>query len=372
MANISITRRCRRHCSYCFAKHELARNRTVDMPPETYDAALRFLQRSAFPEARLLGGEPTEHPRFSEYVDLALERGFLVVVFSGGIVPQPALAHMASLPAGGFMVVLNTVDPAGDGEPLANRHREICRTLGRKVMLGVNIRSSHDDPIYLFDWVTKYDLRRTIRVGITHPIWGGTNDFFKLGGPRIISVLERLVAIGAEIGVTVSFDCGFTPCMFSREFVDAHPDLFAQTSNGPDGPGACDGEYDASGARTKDPAGCAVQTSKSPAIPVEATGMGCRTALDILPEGDCIACYALSRFRRFPLPSAGGYTDLVSSFDRELSPVLPAGIHHECLLCDYREKKLCDGGCRARRALRQHPNALTSPGLEPEDEVPHK
>jgi radical SAM protein with 4Fe4S-binding SPASM domain len=270
------------------------------------------------------------------------------------------------------MVVLNTVDPAGDEEPLANRHREICRTLGPRVMLGVNILSLHDDPIYVFDWVRKYDLLRTIRVGITHPIWGGTNDFFKLRGPRIISVLERLVAIGAEVGVAVGFDCGFTPCMFSQEFVDAHSDLFAPTFNGPGDPGACDGEYDASGARNEDPAGCADQTSKSPAIPVKAIGMRCRTVLDILPEGDCIACYALSRFRRFPLPSAGGYTDLVSSFDSELSPMLPAGIHRECLLCDYREKKLCDGGCRARRALRLRPNALTPLSLEPGDEITHK
>ena len=31
---------------------------------------------------------------------------------------------------------------------------------------------------------------------------------------------------GAAMGVKVGFDCGFTPCMFSREFVDAHADMF--------------------------------------------------------------------------------------------------------------------------------------------------
>jgi len=341
------------------------------MSPEIYDAALRFLQRSAIPEARILGGEPTEHPRFAEYVNLALERGFLVVVFSGGLVPQPALEHMASLSAGGFMVVLNTADPAGGEELLANRQIEICRTLGQKVMLGVNIQSSHDDPIYVFDWVTKYNLQRAIRVGLTHPIWNGNNEFFNLQGPRMISVLERLVEIGAASGIAVYFDCGFTPCMFSREFVHAHPGLFAPNFNGPGHPGDRDGEHGASRAQTQDAAGD--QSSKSLAIPVNAIGMSrCRTLVDILPEGDCIACYALSRFRRVPLPSAGGYADLASSFDSEFSAILPAGIYNECLLCEYRKKKLCSGGCRARRALRLGPNASTPLGLESEDAITHK
>ena len=75
MANLSITRRCRRHCSFCFAKHELSRGSAMDMPLETYEEALRFLRRSGFPEARLLGGEPTEHPRFCAYVDRADRMG---------------------------------------------------------------------------------------------------------------------------------------------------------------------------------------------------------------------------------------------------------------------------------------------------------
>ena len=233
MANLSITRRCRRHCSYCFAKHELSREAFTDMPLETYEAALGFLQRSGFPEVRLLGGEPTEHPRFCEYVARAIEQGFKVVVFSGGLVPQPVLEFMAGLPTDLFSVVLNAADPAEDAEALVNRQRQVCRALGEKAMLGVNIRSPNEDPSYLLDWVTRYDLSRTVRVGIAHPIWGGTNDFFRLRGPRVIFVFERLVAMGVAMGVKVGFDCGFTPCMFSQEFVDAHADMFVPSVTDP-------------------------------------------------------------------------------------------------------------------------------------------
>jgi radical SAM protein with 4Fe4S-binding SPASM domain len=382
MANISITRRCRRHCSYCFAKHELARESAADMPPEVYEAALGFLERSGFPEARLLGGEPTEHPQFRQYVTLARERGFRVVVFSGGLIPQPALEYMAALPADSFSVVLNAADPANDAEALVNRQREVCRALGAKVMLGVNIRSSDEDPTYVLDWVTEHDLYRTVRVGIAHPIWGGTNDFFRLRGPRVIPVFERLVAIGAGIGVNVGFDCGFTPCMFSGEFVDSHAGIFMHSVTDPGAPTAqgwptkgwasiSDAGHDAAGLRQAHSDASVGQGRKAPASQMEAIGVRCGPVVDILPEGDCIACYALSRFRRFPLPSGGIRNDLVSFFDNELSPVLPAGVHRECTQCDYREKGMCSGGCRARRALRLRPNALIPLDPEPMGETTH-
>ena len=369
MANISITRRCRRHCSYCFAKHELSRRGTTDMPLEIYEAALGYLQRSGIAKARLLGGEPTEHPRFCEYVARALELGFSVLVFSGGLVPQPALEFMADLPTDRFSVVLNAADPTNDAEALVNRQRQVCLALGEKVMLGVNIRSSNENPTYVLEWVTKYRLSRTVRVGIAHPIWGGTNDFLRLRGPRVIPVFERLVAIGAAMGVNVGFDCGFTPCMFSQEFVDAHAEMFKPRVAGPGAPALLDRfakqctdasgfSYNNEGLQADNSDGSADQEQKAAATLIEALGVRCGPVVDILPEGDCISCYALSRFRRFPLPSGGSRNDLVPLFDAELSPLLPAGVHRECIQCDYREKDMCSGGCRARRALRLRPNAM--------------
>lgn len=380
MANLSITRRCGRHCGYCFAKHELARESAADMPLEVYEAALAFLGRSGFPEARFLGGEPTQHPRFRDYVTRARERGFRVVVFSGGLVPQSALEYMAALPADNFSVVLNAADPKGDPETLVNRQREVCQALGAKVRLGFNIWSPDQDPAYLFDWVNEYGSRRAIRLGIAHPIWGGTNDFFRLRGPRVVPVFERLVAIGTRIGVDVGFDCGFTPCMFSREFVDSHTDMFVRsvTDNAvPTGPGfttngdatISDARHDAAASQPGNPKNSGGPRQNMPARRMEAIGMRCNPVIDILPEGDCIACYALSRFCRLPLPAEGARDDLVSSFDGELLPVLPVGVHRECVHCDYRAKGMCGGGCRARRALRLRPNPLISLRPEPTGET---
>ena len=337
MANLSITRRCQRRCGYCFAKYELTHGAETDMPPETYETALDFLERSGFPEVRLLGGEPTEHPRFREYVDKALERSFRVVVFSGGLVPQAALDHMATLPSDRLCVVLNTADPVNDPAPLVKRQKEVCRTLGERVMLGINIYDPDQDASHVFEWVAEHGLCRTIRVGAAHPAWGGGNGFLRLRPLQPVSLFERLVAMGAEVGVEIGFDCGFTPCMFSSSFVDSHADLFMPPKANRDD----------------------VQTEGL----VESVGVRCNPVVDILPEGECIACYALSR--AFRLPLCGNRDELVAAFNRELEPMLPVGIYRDCAHCNYRKTGMCNGGCRARRAQRLRPDPLVALDTEP-------
>jgi hypothetical protein len=375
MANISITRRCRRHCSYCFAQHELSREAITDMPPEIYENALQFLINSGLKEVRLLGGEPTEHPSFCAYVARAFELGFRVLVFSGGLVPRPVLDYLAALPAEHFSLVLNVANPGSDSKALVNRQQELCRTLGQKVMLGMNIRSSNEAPPSIFDWVNNYNLCRTIRLGIAHPIYGGNNAFFRLRGPRALSVFEHIVVIAAEFGLKVHFDCGFTPCMFSQEFMDAFPSLFTGNISDQSAPGRTGGikgppaaisdiNPDDRGFQPAASAGSDTPEQELIENRFEPIGVRCNSIVDILPEGTCIACYALSRFVRIPLPSKGKRNDLVSRLDCELMPLLPTGIYRECADCTYREKGMCNGGCRARRALRLRSTAMIPLDLE--------
>jgi hypothetical protein len=126
-------------------------------------------------------------------------------------------------------------------------------------------------------------------------------------------MLEPFMESAEEAGVEVDLDCGFTPCMFSREFLDTHPLL------------------------------------------AESIGTRCNTIVDVLPEGETIACYALSRFLRLPLADGVTRYELVSVFDREVDRVIPAGVYKECAWCEYRAEGRCGGGCRARRALRLRP-----------------
>lgn len=296
--------------------HERGRNAVADMPRAVYEDALAFLRRSGVPEARLLGGEPTEHPAFCDYVELALERGFAVTVFSGGLMPAAALECLSRIPPSRLTVVLNAVEPGTEHVDWVREQERVCRRLGRAVELGVTLQSAACSPDRLLDWVRQYGLRQRVRLGVAHPIWGGANASLRLQSARRLgAALEVFVDRAQRAGVTVDLDCGFTPCMFSLRFLEEHAGLAA------------------------------------------AIGSRCNPIVDILPEGTAIACYALSRFRRLPVTCHSTRDELTSRFDSELARWLPAGVSRDCDACDFRMDGRCGGGCRARRALRLRPDA---------------
>ena len=317
MANLSITRRCRRACGYCFARRERAAPSVRDMPAEVFDEALAFLARSGIKEARLLGGEPTEHPEFVGLAERARHAGFGVTVFTGDVASGEVLEYLRALPVEKVLVVLNAADPAVDEPALLRSQERLCATLGARVMLGVNVTWPGQDALHLLDWIERFGLRRTIRLGLAHPDWGGSNASFPLRRPRPVAALERLVSGASRRGVQVRSDCGLTPCLFPEGFLADHPGLLARARH-----------------------------------PADPTGRSCTPTIDVLPDGDCIACYALSTVVRLPLPPAGDRAALVARFDTALAQRTPAGVFPACLACSHRERAQCDGGCRARRAHR--------------------
>lgn len=287
----------------------------LDMPRSVFEQVLAFLQRSRIPDARLLGGEPTEHPAFSEYVARALDLGFVVTVFTGGLIPEGALECMRRISPERLRVVLNTAIPGKDPDAWVRMQSHVCRELGSRVELGLTLTSAAQDPGFLLPRIDQGGLRRSVRLGVAHPVWGGTNVSLRPQTARLLGrTLEAFLCAAETVGVKVAFDCGFTPCMFSRSFLEAHPDLF------------------------------------------ETIGLRCNAIVDVLPEGEVIACYALSRAWRLPLTDIDTRDSLAAVLDGEMGSLLPWGAYRDCAFCEYMSKGLCVGGCRARRAVRARPD----------------
>jgi MoaA/NifB/PqqE/SkfB family radical SAM enzyme len=250
-----------------------------------------------------------------EFVGLALDRGLRPTVFTGGLIPDEALDYLSGVSVGQMTVVLNSAIPGVDPDVWIGAQERVCSRLGSRVESGVTLGTSTFRPDFLLDLIERHGLQRRVRLGISHPIWGGRNRSLRSREVRSVGrVLEPFVGMAEEVGVEVDLDCGFTPCMFSREFLGAHPLL------------------------------------------AESVGTRCNSIVDILPEGDAIACYALSRFMRLPMTDGVTREELVSVFDRELDRVLPAGSYSDCARCGYRLEGRCGGGCRARKALRLRPD----------------
>ncbi len=312
MANLSLTLRCGRRCSYCFAlRSGVGPEAMPDMTPDTYHLALELLRRSGVDQARLLGGEPTGHPRFVEYAQQALDAGLRVFVFSNGLMPEPTARYLAGRREAGVAVLINAGDPTDLSQEQEAHQAQTLSILGQSARLGRTLAGPTTSLDFLLDRIDAFDLARVVRVGVSQPIVGGANAFL---APRDYAAvgarLATFAAAAAERDVRVEFDCGVVPCMLPSRFIDSE---------------LCDQRN----------LGCA-----------------CGPIPDILPDGTAIACYPLAQCARVP---ALRFEDL-SATKRALGQALgtwrEVGIGPECARCHWRREGRCLGGCVAAALLR--------------------
>jgi hypothetical protein len=306
MANLSLTASCNRACSFCFAADAMESHEGATyLPLDVVESSFDFLTRSRIPEARLLGGEPTIHPDFDRIVDRALERGFRLLVFSGGLIPARALRKLESVPEHLLSVLVNVIAPGGRASEIA-RQEEVFRRLGRRVILGVTIDAPAVELRFLLDLIERFDLGRTVRLGLGHPILEGGNSHVH---PRHYPEVGRRTAefglAAQRHGVRLSFDCGWVPCMFP------------------------DGAMEALGLTSNE------------------VGLRCNPILDLLPDGKFISCYPLATHAVEPLPLYSDAAAVRAAFIARQEPDRHFRLYKECETCDWRARGECTGGCLA-------------------------
>jgi hypothetical protein len=316
MTNIAITSRCNLACDYCFAQASVASSASASplMNRATFERALDFVDRSAVDEIRLLGGEPTLHPDFVSFLQIALERGKPIRIFSNGRMPAPVLAFINTVAANRLSFVVNVSASVGDEQGMAEL--EVCLArLAERAMIGINISrpwtlssgEGRPDPIgFLLDLVDKHGLRRSVRVGIAHPCVGFHNaslrsrDYSTVGR----SVLQ-LEGRARERGVTLKLDCGFVPCMFP-----------------------------------------ALDEAQARSIGQQ-TGRHCSPVLDILPDGRAIPCFPLATVLSANLEDGHTAKSVRAEFEARLGPYRVLGIVPACAGCESHTPDVCRGGCLA-------------------------
>jgi hypothetical protein len=309
MSNISITQRCNRGCTYCFAEDVMKSTPGAGafMNWEEFEESLNFLERSGITEATLLGGEPTIHPHFCEMVDRALARGFRVLVLSGGIIPEKSLVHIEEAAPGHVAVMLNVVPP---GETFSQRERdkqaEVMRRIGPQVALGLNIDHPATPLNFLLEWIDAFSLERVLRLGLAHPIAGGHNAFLHARDyPEVGRRVTEFAFRAREASVHIEFDCGWVPCMF--------------------------------------PNGALAELGITP----QQVGLRCNPILDVLPGRQTISCYPLASLAREPLPADKDAAWLAGRFAERISPYRPMMLYRHCASCDWLARGECTGGCVA-------------------------
>jgi hypothetical protein len=304
MTNISITLHCNRSCSYCFAR-SLSKE-AVHMSPATFSKALGHICRSKIGHARLLGGEPTIHPHFISFVDAIEERGLDLLLFSNGRMPKKTIERLSRFPQERLTILLNIHPPGSQSDSEWERILNVCSRFYSSIMLGSNIHTPQVELDFLLPLVGEYGLLQKIRLGLAHPCIGAENQYlhprhYQTVGMQIGAFARR----AGEQGVGLELDCGFVPCMFSKD------DLQMLSETG------------------------------------EAPGKRCNPLPDFLPDGRFIPCYPLANVIHLPCQENSTNNTVQAPLTDRLAAYRAAGIYSDCGVCSLREQDLCNGGCLA-------------------------
>ena len=300
--NLMLTRRCNQACPYCFAEDAMRTDEgQQDM---TFDDGVMCLDRHVQEgggAVAFLGGEPTLHRDFGKLVQYALDRDLDVVVFSNLLTPKSfdVLTHER-------VSIVANINPLSTyrASQLTNIRRNLTR-YRQRVSLGYNICDLQRDFEGILELYGEIGIARSyLRLGIASPTPGGQNRHIPVS--RFSELGEFVVDLARACrsrGITIGYDCGFVPCMFSDEELEELAQL------------------------------------ESPAR------FNCGAPSDISPSLDVFHCFPLSTRRSVHVTEWPTLGEVRMELQRFYDPFRSLGIKKECPTCEHRSNGKCPGGC---------------------------
>lgn len=315
MANVLLTQRCVRNCPYCFAKEHME-GKTIDDNLKWDDLiyVADFFIQSDSRVIHLLGGEPTLHPHYVDFVLYLIDRGLSVTTFTSGIMSPKKLKemeqHLSCYDHKKLAFVVNVNDPADSPATEIEKQKEFFGVFAKNSNPGFNIYKADFSFDFIFDYYKTYpDLYKRIRVGLTHPIVGEKNyalpkeDMSKMA-KKFISYIPQL----EEKGIVAGFDCGMPMCLFSDEEIGK---MYKMTKGN--------------------------------------LKFQCGSAIDIGPDLSVWSCFPLANVDKkslYEFDNIQGIHEYYLKMHRETRDK-KGGLFPECQDCKYRSQELCAGGCLA-------------------------
>jgi len=316
MPNVLFTQSCVRSCPYCFASEQMKESDPNDLLSwENLIYVSDFLKSSGERSISVLGGEPTLHPDFLEFIIYLLERDFVVRVFTSGIMANTKLDKITSalmnIPDEQLTFIVNLNNPSQTPSSLAETEsvKRFLSMFGTKVMCGFNIYRVDFELDFLFQYINCFGLKKSIRLGIAHPIPGAKNIYININDiDHVIARLMNYVPFFERFRIRPSIDCGFPLCRFT----DTQLGWFTR--------------HTGSGAK-----------------------FGCSPVFDIGPDLRIWSCFPLSSYYKRSLFEFDTIGDIYRFFKEKHRMIRSevGGIYPECDECSLREDEVCSGGCVA-------------------------
>ena len=308
MANIFLTDQCDRGCKFCFAKigpwsdDYPRRALTMEEVKECLD--LKWLGKRK--EIGLLGGEPLCYPSLADVIQLIWAADLSPKIFTNGLYPIPEdLASLKIDEDVRFIVNISQWDSYSLNQ---QKHLDqFLKTFCKHVYLSYTITDPNEDLSFLLEYISKFGLKLSIRMGIALPIAGRSNEYLPQESYREVAIsFMEFAQKSAKHTIELQMDCGFVACMFETEEIGLLLSL---------------------GMKTK---------------------FACEPAMDIGPELEAWHCFPLSKLHRVSLRKYktldrvnGRLQELADGLREKFEP----GIFKRCGECMYRKRGQCSGGC---------------------------
>ena len=313
MANVLLTEKCVRSCPYCFAKKQMGDSDEQKLKWDDLIYIADLHEATGDKAIALLGGEPTLHPDFTDYVLYLLERGFHVNVFTSGIMSDNTFEETARtltpVHPERLSFVCNVNDPELSPFPELENVRRFLKVFGHLTVPGFNIYRPDFSIDFIFQYINLYGLKRHIRLGLAHPIPGTHNQFLELKDMKdFASKLISYLPVFERLQIKIGFDCGFPMCLFSDEEIGK---LYKVNSG--------------------------------------QVRFTCGPAIDIGSDMTVWSCFPLSNYHKKPIYDFDSIRDIGKFYEDRHQAIRAevGGIFEECDDCAYRRDRLCHGGCIA-------------------------
>lgn len=227
--NFIITTECNKGCSYCFANEPNKHTNIIKMSLEKYKELLDKIPDNTNMPIKLLGGEPTQHPLFKEFVSEALSRNKEVVIISNFLFNEDILKFLLSVTGSGkisFLINSTGLDINNRIKLFSKNYNTLFSylyglDLEEKMSCGITLETDKDVLYYLeyIDFLLEHIKKiEKIRISLNFP--GNKkdkNDFYFLNNKELGEKFLILSKKSIDIGANYSVDCIIFPCMFENK-----------------------------------------------------------------------------------------------------------------------------------------------------------
>lgn len=321
MANIMLTYRCNLKCPYCFA-NEFVNHSRYDISMENFMAALKFLKTSGNKHIGLIGGEPTLHAQFREFLQVLSEDEEVesVTIYTNGICMDTCLEFLSNEK---FSLLVNCNSPRDIGKQqflkIQNNLDQVFQLneIWKRVNLGVNLYQNDLDFSYIIELLKRYNLHR-VRMSVTVP------NLDEEKNEKSIEYLKKrkeyvlkFIVTCAENDIAPYYDCNIIPkCVWTDKEMKEIESV--------------------------------IKKFKLRNTNLRGDHSFCRPVIDILPNLTAVRCFGTSDFTKVAIKDFRCLNDLQNYYVNLVDCHVTSCLKDEqCKNCYERKVLHCTAGCMA-------------------------